>query len=70
MITRTGYIVSCISYVVFMALDWLRPDLFQFSPPHLFLLSAIIFGILWAHRSNLNLQTPLPTSNLYSLFSF
>ena len=34
MITRTGYIVSCISYVVFMALDWLAALIcFQFSLP-------------------------------------
>ena len=67
MITRTGYIVSCISYVVFMALDWLRPGFVSnFLSPHLFLLSAIIFGILWAHRSNL--QSPNSITNFQSLF--
>lgn len=51
MIARTGYIVSIISYVIFLTLDWLRPGFVAnvFSP-HLFLLAAIIFGVLWARQ--------------------
>lgn len=65
MITRTGYIVSAISYAIFLTLDWLRPGFVSnFFSPHLFLLSAIIFGILWARRSYTSAITPfalLPT---------
>lgn len=61
MITRTAYIVSCISYVVFMTLDWLRPGFVSnFFSPHLFLLAALIFGILWSRRSSFQSQFSLP----------
>ncbi len=48
-ISRTGFYVSLISYVVFWVLDILQPGFVArtFSV-HIFLLSAIVFGIWWA----------------------
>ena len=66
MIARTGYSVSLISYVFFLALDWLRPGFVAnvFSP-HLFLLAAIVFGILWARHIS-----PRPSSLFPPFFLF
>ncbi|MEK9130714.1 MAG: hypothetical protein AAB429_01210 [Patescibacteria group bacterium] len=72
MITRTAYIVSAVSYVIFLALDWLRPGFVSnFFSPHIFLLAAIISGILWARRPHTpntitNFHTPI--HNFQSLF--
>ena len=48
-ISRTGFYVSLISYVVFWVLDILKPGFVArtFSV-HIFFLSAIVFGIWWA----------------------
>lgn len=66
MIARTGYIVSFVSYVVFLTLDWVRPGFVAnvFSP-HLFLLSAMVFGILWARHIS-----PRPSSLFPPFFFF
>jgi len=48
-IAKTGFLVSLSSYVLFFALDWLRPGFVSdFLSVHLFLLAAIIFGVWWA----------------------
>jgi|GEM_PF-782413 len=48
-ISRTGFYVSLISYIVFWVLDIFQPGFVArtFSV-HIFLLSAIVFGIWWA----------------------
>ncbi|MBI2475231.1 hypothetical protein HYV69_02270 [Candidatus Uhrbacteria bacterium] len=48
-ISHTGFYVSLISYVVFWILDILKPGFVaRVFSVHIFLLSAIAFGIWWA----------------------
>jgi hypothetical protein len=48
-ISRTGFYTSIISYAGFWILDALRPGFVARSfSIHIFLLSAIVFGIWWA----------------------
>ncbi|MBI4713963.1 hypothetical protein HY771_02150 [Candidatus Uhrbacteria bacterium] len=48
-ISRTGFYVSIVSYAVFWILDAILPGFVARSfSVHIFLLSAIVFGIWWA----------------------
>ena len=59
MIFRTAYLVSCASSLIFLTLDWLRPGFVSnFLSPHLFLLSAIIFGVLSCRQSSRPVSLP------------
>lgn len=51
MISRTLFVTAAISYMVFLALDWMRPGFvaYVFSP-HFILLVAIISAVVWARQ--------------------
>lgn len=79
MIARTGYMVSSVSYVVFLTLDWLRPGfVVNVFSPHLFLLAAMVFGFFWARKSRVDSQISflhlslflLPLSFLFAIFTW
>lgn len=48
-ITRTGFLVSLVSYVVFWLADAVVPGFVsRYFSVHVFLLASVVFGILWA----------------------
>lgn len=48
-ITRTGFLVSLVSYVVFWLADAVVPGFVsRYFSVHIFLLASVVFGILWA----------------------
>lgn len=48
-IVKTGFLVSLISYLVFWGADLLQPGFVsRYLSVHMFLLSGLVFGILWA----------------------
>jgi len=48
-VTRTGFHVSIVSYLVFWLADLLQPGFVsRYFSVHAFLLAAIIFGVLWS----------------------
>ena len=52
-LARTAYLVSCVSYLVFLFLEWLRPGFVSYVfSPHLFLAAAIVFGVLWGWKGD------------------
>lgn len=68
-IAKTGYLVSCFSYIFFLMLDWMRPGFVaNFMSVHIFLLAAIIFGIFWG-RESVSGRSQFPHF-LISLFQF
>lgn len=73
-IPRLGYLVSAISYLIFLTLDWLRPGFVSnFLSPHLFLLAAIIFGIFYWRQSPKKISFNFllfPLSFLLALFTW
>lgn len=58
-IAKTGFLVSLTSYVSFWLLDALRPGFVaRYLSVHLFLLSALIFGIWWVQTGETSLDRP------------
>lgn len=48
-IAKTGYLTSVVSYGAFWLMDAARPGFVaRFFSVHIFLLSAILFGVVWA----------------------
>ncbi len=48
-ILRTGFLVSLTSYVVFWLADVVQPGLVsRYFSVHIFLLAAVVFGVLWS----------------------
>ncbi len=58
-IAKTGYLVSLTSYVGFWLLDALRPGFVARSlSVHLFLLSALCFGVWWVKTGDNGVDHP------------
>ncbi|MBI4257281.1 hypothetical protein HY626_04470 [Candidatus Uhrbacteria bacterium] len=48
-ITRTGFLVSLTSYIVFWLADVVQPGFVsRYFSVHIFLLATVVFGILWS----------------------
>ena len=48
-ITRTGFLVSLVSYVIFWLADVAQPGFIsRYFSVHVFLLASVVFGLLWA----------------------
>ncbi len=74
-LARLGYCVSFFSYLFFLMLEYLRPGFVSnYLSVHLFLIPAIIFGILWARKSPSypfsSFLFPLSISILFSVFTW
>jgi len=48
-ITRTGFLVSLTSYIVFWLADVVQPGFVsRYFSVHIFLLATVVFGVLWS----------------------
>ncbi|MBI4592261.1 hypothetical protein HY733_02325 [Candidatus Uhrbacteria bacterium] len=48
-ITRTGFLVSLASYIVFWLSDVMQPGFVsRYFSVHIFLLATVVFGVLWS----------------------
>lgn len=48
-ITRTGFLVSLVSYMVFWLFDVIQPGFVsRYFSVHIFLLASVTFGVLWS----------------------
>lgn len=54
-ISKTGFLVSVSSYAIFWLMDTARPGFVaRYFSVHIFLFSAIVFGIVWARKAQVS----------------
>jgi len=59
-ITRTGFLVSLTSYIVFWLADVVQPGFVsRYFSVHIFLLATVVFGVLWSIVLEEYVQRPL-----------
>lgn len=64
-IAKTGFVTSLVSYIAFLALEWMRPGFVSnFLSPHLFLLAGLIFGVWWVMEEQKRPTSPTPMGRI------